>query len=189
MVVCLLPTSRTHGPRLTVQGSRCCGSAPVKVCASFVKCVPGIFSFLAHNIPLYINDLTKCVPCVPCVPPFLSSFKHVSVFSILSFKSNFDLKLVAHMAHISESRTVAHFLLFQFWHTLRHTPGTHPLFLAHIPKSRSLCPLTADHEQRTTNQAYRFALHAHRSVFLVNWLILTDSLLVVVLFRRRNQDV
>jgi hypothetical protein len=36
------------------------------------------------------------------------------------------LKLVAHMAHISESRMIAHFLLFQFWHTLWHTPGTHP---------------------------------------------------------------
>lgn len=180
MVVCILPTSRTHGSRFTAQGPRCCGSPPVRVCASFEKCVPGIFSFLAHNISLYINDLTKCVPCVPCVPPFLSSFTHLIDIPILFFKSNFDLKLVAHMAHISESRMVAHFLLFQFWHTLWHTRGTHPLFLAHT------WLVTTNNGPRTTNQAYRLALHAHRSVSVVNWLILTDSLLVVVLFRRRN---
>jgi len=182
MVVCLLPTSRVRGPRITVHGPRCCGSPPVRVCASFEKCVPGIFSFLAHNISLYINDLTKCVPCVPCVPAFLSSFTHLKDIPILFSKSNFDLKLVAHMAHISESRMVAHFLLFQFWHTLWHAPGTHP------PVSGTHSKITSN-EPRTTTQAYRFALHAHRSVFLVNWLILTDSLLVVVLFRRRNQDV
>ena len=182
MVVCLLPTSRVRGPRITVHGPRCCGSPPVRVCASFEKCVPGIFSFLAHNISLYINDLTKCVPCVPCVPAFLSSFTHLKDIPILFSKSNFDLKLVAHMAHISESRMVAHFLLFQFWHTLWHAPGTHP------PVSGTHSKITSN-EPRTTIQAYRFALHAHRSVFLVNWLILTDLLLVVVLFRRRNQDV
>ena len=98
----------------------------------------------------------------------------------LFFKLNLNLKIVAHMAHISESRMVAHFLLFQFWHTLWHTRGTHPLFLAHT------WLVTTNNGPRTTTQAYRFALHAHRSVSVVNWLILTDSLLVVVLFRRRN---
>ena len=183
MVVCLFPTSRVRGPRITVHGPRCCGSPPVRVCASFEKCVPGIFSFLAHNISLYINDLTKCVPCVPCVPPFLSSFTHLNDIPILFSKSNLNLKLVAHMAHTCGTTIYPHFFLWNSWHTLWHAPGTHPLFLAHIPKSTTNRP---GHRPRTTIQAYRFALHAHRSVFLMNWLILTDSLLVVVLFRRRN---
>ena len=140
----------------------------------------------AHTIVNVINDLHKCVRCVRCVQAFSSSFTHLNALLILSSKSNFHQNKCAHTAHISESRMVADFLLFQSAHTFAHTLRTHPLLSAHIPKSRSLCPLTADREQRITNQAYRFALHAHRSVFLMNWLILTDLLLVVVLFRRRN---
>ena len=161
MVVCLFPTSRVRGSRITVQGSRCCGSALVRVCASFEKCVPGIFSFLAHNISLYINDLTKCVPCVPCVPAFLSSFTHLIDIPILFSKSNFDLKLVAHMAHISESRMVAHFLLFQFWHTLWHTPGTHtPVSGTH---SKITLTMSTNRGPRATNHDPSLSMRVTRS--------------------------
>ena len=189
MVVCILPTSRTHGSRFAVQGPRCCGSPPVTSCASLCQLVPGTFSFLAQRKSLICNTLSSFVPLVPLVPAFSSSFTDLKDIPILFFKSNFDLKMLAQLAQMATALVNPHFLLAQTWHKTWHKPGTDPLFPAQIQNHRSLCPLTADHEQRTTNQAYRFALHAHRSVFLVNWLILTDSLLVVVLFRRRNQDV
>ena len=200
MVVCLLPTSRVHGPRITVQGSRCCGSATMTRARHLNRCVRTLKNVCAlhnpiraHTIVNVINDLRKCVRCVRCVQAFSSSFSHLNALLILCSKSNFDQNKCAHTAHISRARMIADFFVFQSAHTFAHTLRTHPLLSAHIPKSRSLCPLTsglcpltADHEPRSTNQAYRFALHAHRSVFLVNWLILTDSLLVVLLFRRRN---
>lgn len=200
MVVCLLPTSRVHGPRITVQGSRCCGSATMTSARHLNRCVRTLKNVCAlhnpiraHTIVNVINDLRKCVRCVRCVQAFSSSFSHLHALLIFSSKSNFDQNKCAHTAHISRTRMIADFLLFQSAHTFAHTLRTHPLLSAHIPKSRSLCPLTsglcpltADHGQQTTTHAYRFALHAHRSVFLMNWLILTDSLLVVVLFRRRN---
>ena len=200
MVVCLFPTSRVHGPRITVQGSRCCGSATMTRARHLNRCVRTLKNVCAlhnpiraHTIVNVINDLRKCVRCVRCVQAFSSSFSHLHALLIFSSKSNFDQNKCAHTAHISRARMIADFFVFQSAHTFAHTLRTHPLLSAHIPKSRSLCPLTsglcpltADHGQQTTTHAYRFALHAHRSVFLMNWLILTDSLLVVVLFRRRN---
>ena len=168
-------TSRVRGPRNTVHGSRCCGSPPVTRARHLNKCVRTLENVCAlhnpiraHTIANVINCLNKCVRCVRCVQAFLSSFKHVSVFSILSSKLNLNQNKCAHTAHIAKTRVVADFLLFQSAHTFAHTLRTHPLLSAHIPKSRSLCPLTADHEQRITNQDYRLALHAHRSVFLMN---------------------
>ena len=78
-------------------------------------------------------------PTMLWLAAFLSSFTHLKDIPILFSKSNFDLKLVAHMAHISESRMVAHFLLFQFWHTLWHAPGTHP-------------PVSGTHSKITSNE-------------------------------------
>jgi hypothetical protein len=186
MVVCIFPTSRVRGPRFTVQGPRCCGSATMTSARHLNKCVRTLENVCAlhnpiraHTIVNVINDLRKCVRCVRCVQAFSSSFTHLNALLILSSKSNFDQNKCAHTAHISESRMVADFLLFQSAHTFAHTLRTHPLLSAHIPNHRSLCPLTTSNEPR-------FALHAHRSVSVVNWLILTDSLLVVVLFCRRN---
>jgi len=182
MVVCILHTSRVRGPRFAVQGHRCCGSATMTSDRHLNRCVRTLKNVCAlhnpiraHTIVNVINDLHKCVRCVRCVQAFSSSFSHLNALLILSSKSNFDQNKCAHTAHISRTRMVADFLLFQSAHTFAHTLRTHPLLSAHIPKSRSLCPLTTVHRPR-------FALHAHRSVFLVNWLILTDSLLVVVLF-------
>ncbi len=189
MVVCLLPTSRVRGPRITVHGPRCCGSATMTSCAGLCQLVPGTFSFLAQRKSLINNTLSAFVPLVPLVPAFSSSFTDLKDIPILFFKSNFNFKMLAQLAQMATALVNPHFLLAQTWHKTWHKPGTDPLFPAQIQNHGSLCPLTADHEQRITNQAYRFALHAHRSVFLMNWLILTDLLLVVVLFRRRNQDV
>lgn len=187
MVVCLLPTSRTHGSRFAVQGSRCCGSPPVTGARHLNRCVRTLENVCAlhnpiraHTIVNVINDLRKCVRCVRCVQAFSSSFTHLNALLILSSKSNFDQNKCAHTAHISRARVVADFLLFQSAHTFAHTLRTHPLLSAHT------WLVTTNNGPRTTNQAYRFALHAHRSVLVMNWLILTDSLLVVVLFRRRN---
>jgi len=190
MVVSILHTGRVRGPRCAVQGSRCCGSATMTSARHLNKCVRTLKNVCAlhnpiraHTIVNVINDLRKCVRCVRCVQAFSSSFTHLNALLILSSKLNFDQNKCAHTAHISESRMVADFLLFQSAHTFAHTLRTHPLLSAHIPKSSTNRP---GHRPRTTTQAYRFALHAHRSVSVVNWLILTDSLLVVVLFRRRN---
>lgn len=186
MVVSILHTGRVRGSRCAAQGSRCCGSAPVTSCAGLCQLVPGTFSFLAQRKSLINNTLSAFVPLVPLVPAFSSSFTDLKDIPILFFKSNFDLKMLAQLAQMATAPVNPHFLLAQTWHKTWHKPGTDPLFPAQIQNHCSLCPLTADHEPRSTTQAYRFALHAHRSVSFVNWLILTDSLLVVVLFRRRN---
>jgi hypothetical protein len=186
MVVCLFPTSRVHGPRITVQGSRCCGSAPVTGCAHLCTLVQGLCAKGAQRKSLIYMDFIQSVRVVRIVQAFSSSFTDLKDIPILFFKSNFDSKKGAQCAQIALALATVAFQQFQKVHRYAHRPCTDPLLSAQIPKSRSLCPLTADHEQRTTTQAYRCALHAHRSVFLVNWLILTDSLLVVVLFRRRN---
>jgi hypothetical protein len=189
MVVCILPTSRTHGSRFAVQGPRCCGSPPVTGCAHLCTLVQGLCTKGAQRKSLIYMSFIQSVRVVRIVQAFSSSFSHVHTLLILSSKSNFDSKKGAQCAQIALALATVAFQQFQKVHRYAHRPCTDPLLSAQIPNHRSLCPLTADHEQRTTNQAYRFALHAHRSVFLVNWLILTDSLLVVVLFRRRNQYV
>ena len=189
MVVCLLPTSRVRGPRITVQGPRCCGSPLVTACDGFDMFVTGLFPIPSQINSLYISDLTVFVTVVTVVTAFLSSFSHLNTLLILSSKLNFDQIIPSQRSQMATARIDADFLSSQSRHKSRHNPVTTPSLPSQIQNPRSLCPLTADHEQRTTNQAYRFALHAHRSVFLVNWLILTDLLLVVVLFRRRNQDV
>ena len=162
-------TSRVHGSRFTVQGSRCCGSATMTSARHLNKCVRTLENVCAlhnpiraHTIVNVIKDLRKCVRCVQA---FSSSFTHLNALLILSSKSNFDQNKCAHTAHISESRMVADFLLFQSAHTFAHTLRTHTLLSAHIPKSSTNRP---GHRPRTTTQAYRFALHAHRSVFLMN---------------------
>ena len=174
MVVCLFPTSRVHGPRITVQGSRCCGSATMTSARHLNRCVRTLKNVCAlhnpiraHTIVNVINDLRKCVRCVRCVQAFSSSFSHLNALLILCSKSNFDQNKCAHTAHISRARMIADFFVFQSAHTFAHTLRTHPLLSAHISKSRSLCPLTADHEPRSTIQDLRFALHAHRSAFFM----------------------
>lgn len=144
MVVCLLPTSRTHGPRFTVQGSRCCGSPPVTSCAGLCQLVPGTFSFLAQPKSLICNTLSAFVPLVPLVPAFSSSFTDLKDIPILFFKSNFDLKMLAQLAQMATAPVNPHFLLAQTWHKTWHKPGTDPLFPAHTPKSRG--PRATNHE-------------------------------------------
>ena len=167
MVVCLLPTSRVHGPRITVQGSRCCGSALVTACDGFDMFVTGLFPIPSQINSLYISDLTVFVTVVTVVTAFLSSFSHLNALLILSSKSNFDSKKGAQCAQIALALATVAFQQFQKVHRYAHRPRTDPLLSAQIPKSRSLCPLTADHEPRSTIQDLRFALHAHRSAFFM----------------------
>ena len=140
MVVCILPTSRTHGPRLTVQGSRCCGSPPVTSCAGLCQLVPGTFSFLAQPKPLICNTLSAFVPLVPLVPAFSSSFTDLKDIPILFFKSNFDLKMLAQLAQMATALVNPHFLLAQTWHKTWHKPGTDPLFPAQIQNQPLIDP-------------------------------------------------
>ena len=183
MVVCLLPTSRTHGSRFAAQGSRCCGSPPVTACDGFDMFVTGLFPIPSQINSLYINDLTVFVIVVTVVTAFLSSFSHLNALLILSSKSNFDQIIPSQRSQMATARIGADFLSSQSRHKSRHNPVTTPPLPSQIQN-----PTTNwhGHKPRTTKQAYRFALHAHRSVSSMNWLILTDSLLVVVLFRRRN---
>ena len=145
--------------------------------------VTGLFPIPSQINSLYISDLTVFVTVVTVVTAFLSSFSHLNALLILSSKSNFDSKKGAQCAQIALALATVAFQQFQKVHRYAHRPCTDPLLSAQIPKSTTNRP---GHRPRTTAQAYRFALHAHRSVFLMNWLILTNSLLVVVLFRRRN---
>lgn len=135
MVVSILHTGRVRGPRCAVQGSRCCGSAAVTSCAGLCQLVPGIFSFLAQHKSLICNTLFLFVPLVPLVPAFLSSFTNLKDIPILFFKSNFNLKMLAHLAQMATAPVNPHFLLAQTWHKTWHKPGTDPLFLAQIQKS------------------------------------------------------
>ena len=183
MVVCLFPTSRTHGSRFAAQGSRCCGSATMTGCAHLCTLVQGLCTKGAQRKSLIYMPFNQSVRVVRIVQAFSSSFSHLNALLILSSKSNFDSKKGAQCAQIALALTTVAFQQFQKVHRYAHRPCTDPLLSAQIPKSTTNQP---GHKPRTTIQAYRFALHAHRSVFLMNWLILTDSLLVVVLFRRRN---
>ena len=133
MVVCLLYTSRIHGPRFTVHGPRRSGSPPVTVCASFEKCVPGIFSFLAHNNVLYINNLTKCVPCVPCVPAFLSSFYdlHISPFFIFQIELK-PKNSGTHGTHLYNPHGCSLFIISILAHIVAHTWHTPPVSGTHL---------------------------------------------------------
>ena len=155
ILVRLLSTCGIHGPRFTVQGPRCCGSATMTRARRLNRCVRTLKNVCAlhnpiraHTIVNVINDLCKCVRCVRCVLAFSSSFTDLIDIPLLFFKSNFDQNKCAHTAHISRTRIVADFLLFQSAHTFAHTLRTHPLLSAHIPKSRPLCPLTVNHESR-----------------------------------------
>jgi hypothetical protein len=91
--------------------------------------VPGIFSFLAQHKSLICNTLFLFVPLVPLVPAFLSSFTDLKDIPILFFKSNFNLKMLAHLAQMATAPVNPHFLLAQTWHKAWHRPpvsGTNP---------------------------------------------------------------
>lgn len=170
MVVCLLPTSRVRGPRITVQGSRCCGSPPVTACDGFDMFVTGLFPIPSQINSLYISDLTVFVTVVTVVTAFSSSFKHVSVFSIFSSKLNFDQIIPSQRSQMATARIDADFLSSQFRHKSRHNPVTTPSLPSQIQNHRSLCPLTsdlcpltADHEQRATNHDSRPTIRVTRS--------------------------
>ena len=144
--------------------------------------VTGLFPIPSQINSLYISDLTVFVTVVTVVTAFSSSFKHVSVFSIFSSKLNFHQIIPSQRSQMATARINADFLSSQSRHKSRHNPVTTPSLPSQIQNHRTLCPLTSDlcpltadneqraksNEPRTTNQAYRFALHAHRSVFLMN---------------------
>ena len=146
-------------PRSTVR------APPVGVCAGFKNVCSFQNAFCAHTILNEIIHLTQCVLCVQCVQAFSSSFSHVHALLILSSKSNFDSKKGAQCAQIALALATVAFQQFQKVHRYAHRPCTDPLLSAQIPKSTTNRP---GHRPRTTTQAYRFALHAHRSVFLMN---------------------
>ena len=150
-----------HGSRLTMLWLAACDG-----CAHLCTLVQGLCTKGAQRKSLIYIPFNQSVRVVRIVQAFSSSFSHVHALLILSSKSNFDSKKGAQCAQIALALTTVAFQQFQKVHRYAHRPCTDPLLSAQIPKSRSLCPLTADHEQRTTIQAYRFALHAHRSVFL-----------------------
>jgi hypothetical protein len=155
MVVCILPTSRTHGSRFAVQGSRCCGSALVTACDGFDMFVTGLFPIPSQINSLYISDLTVFVTVVTVVTAFLSSFSHLNALLILSSKSNFDQIIPSQRSQMATARIDADFLSSQSRHKSRHNPVTTPSLPSQIQNHRSLCPLTADHEQRTSIRVTR----------------------------------
>ena len=160
-------TSRTHGSRFAAQGSRCCGSATMTGCAHLCTSVQGSYTKGAQRKSLIYMTFNQSVRVVRVVQAFSSSFSHLNALLILSSKSNFDSKKGAQCAQIALALATVAFQQFQKVHRYAHRPRTDPLLSAQIPKSRSLCPLTADHEPRSTIQDLRFALHAHRSAFFM----------------------
>jgi hypothetical protein len=127
--------------------------------------VTGLFPIPSQINSLYISDLTVFVTVVTVVTAFLSSFSHLNALLILSSKSNFDQIIPSQRSQMATACIGADFLSSQSCHKSRHNPVTRPPLPSQIQNHCSLCPLTADHEQRTTTQDLRCVLHAHRSAF------------------------
>ena len=119
-----------HNSRLTTQWLAACNS----VCALWKMCAHFITQF-AHTqlLTLSTTYINVCAVCAVC-RLFQVRFKEFTYCLFLSFKLNFNQNKCAHTAHISESRMVADFLLFQSAHTFAHTLRTHPLLSAHTCK-------------------------------------------------------
>ena len=140
MVVCLFPTSRVRGPRITVHGPRCCGSPLVTACDGFDMFVTGLFPIPSQINSLYISDLTVFVTVVTVVTAFLSSFSHLNTLLILSSKSNFDQIIPSQRSQMATARIDADFLSSQSRHKSRHNPVTTPSLPSQIQNQPLIGP-------------------------------------------------
>ena len=130
-------------------------------CDGFDMFVTGLFSIPSQINSLYISDLTVFVTVVTVVTAFSSSFSHLNHIPFLFSKSNFDQIIPSQPSQMATARIFADFLPSQIPSQSRHNPVTTPPLPSQIQNHCSLCPLTTSNEPR-------FALHAHRSVFLMN---------------------